>query len=590
MSTFARAQSLILAAAAALVLAGCPSNQPTGPLTGPPTGSPVGAEAKVPKLELPPDSADDAAALKAANAWLTADKSGRVTRVELGSSATDEQLKHLAGLPAVQRLQCNSRGITDAGLVHSEGPSQPAVYRLRANLHHRRRHARPEGHSQAGRSVSEEDRHHSRWLQGPRRDSHAQANSRPQTNFNNDCLEAIRGMKQLEVLDLSDCNLVTEEGLVVVKDFPNLKFLRLWGQTIDDNVLANITELANLRALSLEQSKISVAGFEHIAKLTNLQELMLYGATGVTDACLEKIQGLTKLQRLELRETRVTSLGLSYLKEMKDLKRLDVNTTTVGNEGLEHIHGLSNLEDLDLQGTRIDDAGVVNLEGLPKLKWLKLDQCNIGDKAMKTVGKLSNLEYLHIGSDAGDRRRSETLARSEEPEGTGPDLRLGRQRYWGRGAENGPAAARNHRPVGSRHYCVCRCPLSGFPSAPSSAWGEKVWKLRFRHGGEAGASKRVFPQRSLGTRACALQIPADELSLYSGVPASTAPAEAGTKGLRIIDLRNDPIRPTGALPKSPAGLPGGRFRRAKSSRPLSTGSKRSMAGSMRSSCGGSTRL
>src|SRR5688572_7680503 len=110
---------LCLSLTTSILATGCLSEQPSGPLN---VGTPVAVETKPAEPELPPDSQADIDALKAANAWLTTDpKTGRVTRVELSSSATDDQLKHLAGLPALERLQCNSRGITDAGLVHLKG-------------------------------------------------------------------------------------------------------------------------------------------------------------------------------------------------------------------------------------------------------------------------------------------------------------------------------------------------------------------------------------------------------------------------------------------------------------------------------------
>src|SRR5439155_11339233 len=58
----------------------------------------------------------------------------------------------------------------------------------------------------------------------------------PQTATDDACLAAIAGMKQLELLDLQDCNLVSEKGLVVLKGFPKLRFLRLYGPTITDKV------------------------------------------------------------------------------------------------------------------------------------------------------------------------------------------------------------------------------------------------------------------------------------------------------------------------------------------------------------------
>ena len=66
-------------------LTGCLNEQPSGPLNN----GGVSAEAKPAERELPPDNAADVEALEKAKAWLTKDAAGRVTSVELSSSATD---------------------------------------------------------------------------------------------------------------------------------------------------------------------------------------------------------------------------------------------------------------------------------------------------------------------------------------------------------------------------------------------------------------------------------------------------------------------------------------------------------------------
>ena len=168
--------------------------------------------------------------------------------------------------------------------------------------------------------------------------------------FNDDCCEAIKGLTNLERIDMQDCNQPTEKGLAILKGFTKLKNVRLWGPNINDKVLSYLSGAKELRVLSLEQcTAVTADGLEHIKGLKNLTEVALYGATGVYDAGVEKLSGLTKLQALDLRATPISSLSLSHIKDMQSLKSLDLSeTAAVGNEGLEHIKGLTNLEDLNL--------------------------------------------------------------------------------------------------------------------------------------------------------------------------------------------------------------------------------------------------
>ena len=62
------------------------------------------------------------------------------------------------------------------------------------------------------------------------------------------------------------------------------------------------------------------------------------GWTGVTDAGLANLEGLTKLQSLNLAKTKVTDAGLEHLKTLTALRSLDVSETAVtdaGKKGLQ---------------------------------------------------------------------------------------------------------------------------------------------------------------------------------------------------------------------------------------------------------------
>src|SRR5262249_55526919 len=135
--------------------------------------------------------------------------------------------------------------------------------------------------------------------------------------FNDDCCLAIKDLKNLELLDMQDCNLPTEKGLAVLQGFPKLKNVRMYGPNVNDKVIGYLKNAKDLRVLSLEQcSNVTVAGFDVIKDMKNLTELALYGAKQAKDAAIAKLGSMTNLQILELRETPITSLALSYLKDL----------------------------------------------------------------------------------------------------------------------------------------------------------------------------------------------------------------------------------------------------------------------------------
>jgi len=111
----------------------------------------------------------------------------------------------------------------------------------------------------------------------------------------------------------------------------------------------------------------------------SLSKLLDLHRTEVTDAELEHLTGLTKLETLDLSGTQVTDAGLVHLKGLTKLENLKVtgrnsnsNPSQITDAGLVHLKGLTNLKYLDLAFTQITDAGLVHLKGLTNLKMLNL--------------------------------------------------------------------------------------------------------------------------------------------------------------------------------------------------------------------------
>jgi hypothetical protein len=380
---------MLVGFAAVMLFAGCPATTPN------PMGKPSAA-----------GGTDDPAAveaLKKSKATLETDSEGRIVKVDLDSAAGgDADLEQVKRLPSVRELDCTEvRGVTDAGLAKLAGLPALRVIKLE------RTSVTDAGMAQLQKIRNLEDLDLKRTgitAAGYKEVGKFSGLKRLRVvynKFDDDCLQAIKDLKNLELLDMQDCNLPTEKGLMVLQGFPKLRNVRMYGPNINDKVIGYLNGAKDMRVLSLEQSNVTADAFDIIGGMSNLQELGLFGAIKTTDAAVAKLSGLKKLQKLELRQTPVTSLALSYLKEMKSLKSLDLaETGNVGDEGLEYIKGLTNLEELNLWQCRIDDKGLANLEGLTNLKWLKLDKCEITNDGLKHLEPLKKLEYLHIGSNS----------------------------------------------------------------------------------------------------------------------------------------------------------------------------------------------
>jgi hypothetical protein len=153
---------------------------------------------------------------------------------------------------------------------------------------------------------------------------------------------------------------------------------RSWLAGSRDADLKILPRLLNLESLSLAESAVteqglaSLRGLDHL-KMLNLARLdqFRYGSpvTGLNDAALVPIQGLTRLETLTLTGNRITDQGLALIARMPALENLDLDATDVTDAGLVHLQSLKKLKTLALGGTRVTPEGVQTLQkALPGLE------------------------------------------------------------------------------------------------------------------------------------------------------------------------------------------------------------------------------
>ena len=184
--------------------------------------------------------------------------------------------------------------------------------------------------------------------------------------------------------------------------------LRVWEVyfwlKVTDAGLEHLKVLTKLDTLHLSGTNVTDAGLKHLKGLTSLERLYL-SDTDVTDDGLEHLNGLTNLEWLNLSDTDVTDAGLVTLKELTKLQVLYLNDTNITDAGLEHLKGRTKFQRLHLGGTKVSNTGLEHLKGLTKLTFLNLDETNVTDAGVDHLKWLTSLESLHLSntkvSDAG---------------------------------------------------------------------------------------------------------------------------------------------------------------------------------------------
>ena len=195
-----------------------------------------------------------------------------------------------------------------------------------------------------------------------------------------------------------------------IENFKNLKIL-----TLTQNLISDITPLANLdltqlnmnynpnlenisivqnfdklEQLVVSSSILSQDNIDAISKCTNLTKLGISECKKIND--ISKLKSLTKLQRLWMGGTSVTSLDA--LKDLTTLKELAINDNR-NIKSLEALKNLTELEGLYCHSCSITD--ISPLANLTKLTTLRIDDNNISD--ISVISKLTNLKALNASNN-----------------------------------------------------------------------------------------------------------------------------------------------------------------------------------------------
>ncbi len=198
---------------------------------------------------------------------------------------------------------------------------------------------------------------------------------------------------------------------------PNLKYLVIDIDPLDDSVITDYTpiaQLSQLESLSISYKKNGSLELSCLGEMSTITELYL------TQSTIEDISFLgemPQLQRLSLYETHVEDLAvLEKLPELVELsltgnedaknieavgtltKLQDLELRYCGIGDISFLSGLTELRDVNLNGNSITD--ITPLAGLVKLEKLGLAENNISD-----ISALQHLEQIYILALRGNEIR-----------------------------------------------------------------------------------------------------------------------------------------------------------------------------------------
>lgn len=236
-------------------------------------------------------------------------------------------------------------------------------------------------------------------------------------------LAAIAGLQSLEVLHLSGSPAMTDEGLKPLADLPSLRYLRLSGP-FTDRGMDHLAAIPALRVLCLDPGNITDAGLQRLARSTSIERLNLHWLDKLTDRGIAYLKDMSQLKGLDVVHARLTDAGVEPLATMSNLDRLELPNRGLTDAGIAHlgkltglkylwvgcasnspltdeslrvIGGLHGLEELHVSGTRFTGRGIEHIVGLQGLQALHLHSPDLGNDDLKRLARLKNLRSLSWG-------------------------------------------------------------------------------------------------------------------------------------------------------------------------------------------------
>ncbi|MCI0563663.1 MAG: protein phosphatase 1 regulatory subunit 42, partial [Nitrososphaera sp.] len=169
-------------------------------------------------------------------------------------------------------------------------------------------------------------------------------------------------------LDLNRC-IVKNESWPILRELP-LQSLRVIDMVLADEHLADIGAMGELRQLEISGCSITERGIQKLTNIKNLKSLTL-SRNMLTSKCLRVIAQGKQLRALTLFETRISSRDVGQLKVLKNLEQLNIS----GN-------------------LRVDDAVAETLGSFKSLREINANGTKVGDNVVKLLGTLEKLEVV----------------------------------------------------------------------------------------------------------------------------------------------------------------------------------------------------
>jgi hypothetical protein len=220
--------------------------------------------------------------------------------------------------------------------------------------------------------------------------------------------EVFRKIALAQSLDQLNPNIeVVDADVAHIARLPNLKRLSLRADSprLTDASLQTLAGMPRLEVLEIHNAPVTDAGLANLKGMRRLSSLLLGEARpfsagdnmiAITGEGFTYLAGLPALTELEIHSAALTGDGLKHLASLKHLKRLKLKGGIITDDDLRYLAPLMDLESLEIVGSDIDGTGFRHLAGLSKVSRVCLEGPNVTDASIPFLAQLPALQSVMI--------------------------------------------------------------------------------------------------------------------------------------------------------------------------------------------------
>jgi serine/threonine protein kinase/Leucine-rich repeat (LRR) protein len=212
----------------------------------------------------------------------------------------------------------------------------------------------------------------------------------------------------LNTISLRNCE-IDRSGWQAMGNIPNLYNVSIANIKLDATDLESLLRgRAQLALITLDGIKIDdeiAAKFEFGESI----QVLRFNDSQLSDAGLQAILRLPKLNTLQFSNTPLTDAGMESIATKEQLQTLRFTGSSVTDAGIKPLAKIPNLRVLDLRNTKVTDQGFATFKGHPRLNQLTLSNTLITDDSIATFLTLKMLASLDVSNTRFTKAGAERL-------------------------------------------------------------------------------------------------------------------------------------------------------------------------------------